>query len=126
MSLADIAARQDISMSYLEQIFAGLRRAGLVKSVRGPGGGYLPARELGSIAIAEIVAAVSDDARLGRMGEGGNDTVERCPTYDLWEQLGNQIRWFLDRISVEDVLQGRVPGAVGADLDPKAVPEAAD
>ena len=58
VALAEIAERQDISLSYLEQLFAKLRRAGVVKSVRGPGGGYLPARPLKEITIASIVAAV--------------------------------------------------------------------
>lgn len=130
MSLADIADRQDISLSYLEQIFARLRQAGMVKSVRGPGGGYLPARGLESITVAEIMAAVGDGARVRASSnsdpESSTNGAERCPTHDLWEQLGNQIRWFLSRVSVEDVLQGRVPGAVGANRDPSAVPAAAD
>lgn len=118
VSLAGIAQRQDISLSYLEQLFARLRRAGLVKSVRGPGGGYLPGAPLDEITIAAIVQAVDAEPATATCTPGaphccaGIDAV--CQTHDLWEQLGNQIMWFLNRVSVEDVLTGRVPGAVGA------------
>ena len=125
VSLAEIAERQDISLSYLEQLFAKLRRAGVVKSVRGPGGGYLPARPLKDITIASIVAAVDHtDA-----AEKAARVAEPKPiTHDLWEQLGNQVHWFLKRVSVADGLRGEVPGAVGkaANDDPQAQPIAAD
>ena len=125
VALAEIAERQDISLSYLEQLFAKLRRAGVVKSVRGPGGGYLPARPLKDITIASIVAAVEQtDA-----AEKPVPVSEQKPvTHDLWEQLGNQVHWFLKRVSVADVLGGEVPGAVGkaANDDPRAQPLAAD
>lgn len=125
VALAEIAERQDISLSYLEQLFAKLRRAGVVKSVRGPGGGYLPARPLKDITIASIVAAVEQtDA-----AEKAVPVSEQKPvTHDLWEQLGNQVHWFLKRVSVADVLGGEVPGAVGkaANDDPRAQPLAAD
>jgi Rrf2 family transcriptional regulator, iron-sulfur cluster assembly transcription factor len=125
VALAEIAERQDISLSYLEQLFAKLRRAGVVKSVRGPGGGYLPARPLKEITIASIVAAVEQtDA-----AEKPVPVSEQKPvTHDLWEQLGNQVHWFLKRVSVADVLGGEVPGAVGkaANDDPRAQPLAAD
>ena len=127
--LAEIAERQDISLSYLEQLFARLRKAGLVKSVRGPGGGYLPGGELSDITIAAIVQAVDNDAPTGRCSPGAPNCCEgvadTCMTHDLWEQLGNQIRWFLNRISVADVLAGQVPGAVGA-RDPHPIFQAAD
>ena len=125
VALSEIAERQDISLSYLEQLFAKLRRAGVVKSVRGPGGGYLPARPLKEITIASIVAAVEQtDA-----AEKPVPVSEQKPvTHDLWEQLGNQVHWFLKRVSVADVLGGEVPGAVGkaANDDPRAQPLAAD
>ena len=125
VALAEIAERQDISLSYLEQLFAKLRRAGVVKSVRGPGGGYLHARPLKDITIASIVAAVEQtDA-----AEKPVPVSEQKPvTHDLWEQLGNQVHWFLKRVSVADVLGGEVPGAVGkaANDDPRAQPLAAD
>jgi Rrf2 family iron-sulfur cluster assembly transcriptional regulator len=130
VSLAEIAERQDISLSYLEQLFARLRRAGLVKSVRGPGGGYLPGAELEDITIAAIVEAVDSEAPTGRCTPGATQCCagigEVCQTHDLWEQLGNQIRWFLNRVSVADVLTGRVPGAVGANDTAPFIQAAAD
>lgn len=118
VSLADIAQRQEISLSYLEQLFARLRRGGLVKSVRGPGGGYLPAAPLADISIAAIIQAVEADADRDRNAPDPSERCARagqsCLTHDLWDQLGNQILWFLGRVSVEDVLAGRVPGAAGA------------
>ena len=132
VSLAEIAGRQDISLSYLEQLFAKLRRAGVVKSIRGPGGGYLPARALNEITIASIVAAVDQvDAADAKDAAPSNVTAlhnQKPVTHDLWEQLGNQVRWFLNRVSVDDVLRGEVPGAVGkaANDDPRAQPIAAD
>lgn len=123
ISLAEIALRQDISLSYLEQLFARLRRAGLVRSVRGPGGGYLPGKALGDMRIAEIVQAVDIDTPRGGCTPGApqccSEKGPNCLTHDLWEQLGNQMLWFLNRVSVEDVLQGRVPGAATT-KDPKA------
>ena len=125
MSLAEIAERQDISLSYLEQLFAKLRRAGIVKSVRGPGGGYLPARPLKDITIASIVAAVDQTDAAEKAAPAAE---QKSVTHDLWEQLGNQVHWFLKRVSVADVLRGQVPGAVGkaANDDPQAQPIAAD
>lgn len=127
--LAEIAERQDISLSYLEQMFARLRRAGIVKSVRGPGGGYLPGGELSEITIADIVQAVDNDRAADATGSEApkkrNEAEAQPVTHDLWEQLGNQIRWFLNRVSVADVLDGRVPGAVGA-RDPQPIFQAAD
>lgn len=123
ISLAEIALRQDISLSYLEQLFARLRRAGLVRSVRGPGGGYLPGKALGDMRIAEIVQAVDIDTPRGNCTPGApqccSDKATHCQTHDLWEQLGKQMLWFLNRVTVEDVLAGRVPGA-STTKDPKA------
>lgn len=124
VSLAEIAQRQDISLSYLEQLFARLRRAGLVKSVRGPGGGYLPGKPLGEMRIAAIVQAVDIDLPRGNCSPGApqccaqNDTT--CMTHDLWEQLGNQMLWFLNRVSVEDVVAGRIPGGAPTSSEQKA------
>jgi len=128
VSLAEIAQRQDISLSYLEQLFARLRRAGLVKSVRGPGGGYLPGAPLDDITIAAIVHAVDSESPTGRCSPASPaccaGASEVCQTHDLWEQLGNQIMWYLNRVSVEDVLAGRVPGAAGAH-EPRSLMQAA-
>jgi Rrf2 family iron-sulfur cluster assembly transcriptional regulator len=117
VSLAEIAERQEISLSYLEQLFAKLRNAGLVKSVRGPGGGYLLGREGGDTRIADIILAVDEPIRATRCSPGapvgcrGNKT--RCMTHDLWEELGNQIHLFLSSVSLADVCQCRVLGTSG-------------
>ena len=117
VSLAEIAERQEISLSYLEQLFAKLRQNGLVKSVRGPGGGYLLAHGRGETRIADIILAVDEPIRATRCTPGtpfgcrGNKT--RCPTHDLWEELGNQIQLFLNSVSLSDVCEHRVLGVSG-------------
>ena len=115
--LADIAARQEISLSYLEQLFAKLRRGGLVKSVRGPGGGYLLARRPDETRIADIILAVDEPIRATRCQPGqpvgcrGNKS--RCMTHDLWEELGNQIYLYLSSVTIDDVVQRRILGTSG-------------
>jgi Rrf2 family iron-sulfur cluster assembly transcriptional regulator len=113
--LADIAARQEISLSYLEQLFAKLRRGGLVRSIRGPGGGYLLAHTETETRIADIILAVDEPSRTNRCTPGapagcrGNES--RCMTHDLWEELGNQIHLYLSSVSLADVCARRVVGA---------------
>lgn len=111
VSLADIAARQQISLSYLEQLFARLRRRGLVRSLRGPGGGYLLARAAVETSIAEIVMAVDEPLRATRCSAKGKGCMakgERCLTHDLWEEMGRQIEGYLASVSLEDVVAGRL------------------
>lgn len=110
VSLAEIATRQDISLSYLEQLFARLRRRGLVKSVRGPGGGYRLARPAEQIAVAEVVKAVDEplEAVRCKTGAGCMAGGEKCLTHDLWEELGRQIDGYLTSVSLDDVLNRRV------------------
>ncbi|MBU6952560.1 Fe-S cluster assembly transcriptional regulator IscR [Hahella sp. HN01] len=108
VSLADISARQGISLSYLEQLFAKLRRNRLVSSVRGPGGGYKLARPLGETAVAEIIEAVNesiDATRCGRKGDcqGG----EICLTHHLWQDLSERIHDYLSSISLEELVSSR-------------------
>src|ERR1700746_4080366 len=95
VSLSDIAARQEISLSYLEQLFARLRRAELVKSVRGPGGGYRLARTSADTRGWEILRAADDPIKATRCTEMGQAACRadrsKCLTHDLWEELGNQI-----------------------------------
>ncbi|MEI7610532.1 MAG: Rrf2 family transcriptional regulator [Rhodospirillaceae bacterium] len=114
VSLADIANRQDISLSYLEQLFARLRKGGLVKSVRGPGGGYLLAFPAETTRISDIILAVDEPIRTTRcfLGTptGCHTNRSRCDTHDLWEELGNQIHRFLSGVSVADVVNRRVMG----------------
>jgi Rrf2 family iron-sulfur cluster assembly transcriptional regulator len=111
IALSDIAARQEISLSYLEQLFARLRRQGLVKSHRGPGGGYRLARAASATNIAEIVLAVDEPLRATRCGVKASGCMmngERCLTHDLWEETGRQIEAWLASVSLEDVVTGRV------------------
>lgn len=112
VSLAEIATRQEISLSYLEQLFARLRKSGLVKSVRGPGGGYRLAREAHETAVAEIVLAVDEPIRATRCVGAGSPKGcmikgERCITHHLWEDLGQEIHRYLASVSLEDVIQNR-------------------
>jgi Rrf2 family iron-sulfur cluster assembly transcriptional regulator len=114
VALADIAARQEISLSYLEQLFARLRRQGLVQSARGPGGGYRLARTAETTSIAEIVHAVDEPLRATRCspaeGKGCMLKGERCLTHDLWEDLGHRIEDYLASVSLADVIGGRLGG----------------
>jgi Rrf2 family iron-sulfur cluster assembly transcriptional regulator len=113
VSLAEIAERQEISLSYLEQLFARLRRRGLVRSSRGPGGGYRLARTAEETNIAEIVLAVDEPIRATRCGGQGSRRGcmmkgERCLTHDLWEQMGEKIHQYLESVSLADVVSGRL------------------
>ena len=117
VTLAEIAARQEISLSYLEQLFSRLRRAGLVRSARGPGGGYRLARPPAELRIADIVGAVDENLRATRCspntGSGCMAGASRCVTHDLWEELGTHIHLFLSAVSLEDVCARRVLGMSG-------------
>ncbi|MGF1447119.1 MAG: Rrf2 family transcriptional regulator [Pikeienuella sp.] len=112
--LGDIAERQDLSVAYLEQLFVRLRRADLVTSIRGPGGGYRLARDPRSISIAEVMVAV--DERLNAMGCNGKyedglgcgKSKEACLTHGLWEQLSAHVHVFLSKISIHDVVADRM------------------
>ena len=114
VALADIAERQEISLSYLEQLFGGLRRGGLVNSVRGPGGGYLMARSQNDMRIADIILAVDEPIKATRCSPGSptgcHTSKGRCLTHDLWEELGNQIYLYLSSITLGDVCERRVLG----------------
>ena len=109
-SLAEIAHRQEISLSYLEQLFARFRRKGLVKSARGPGGGYRLAHGAEEIWIADIIHAVDEPLRATRCADAKGCMIkgERCLTHDLWEDLGHHIEDYLASVSLADVLNGRL------------------
>ncbi len=117
VSLADIAERQEISLSYLEQLFAKLRRGGLVSSVRGPGGGYRLAHDPDQIRISDIIVAVDEPIHAVRCtpGEaiGCRGDRSRCLTHDLWEELSHQIHLYLCSVSLGDVCEKRVLGTSG-------------
>ena len=127
VTLADIAERQEISLSYLEQLFAKLRRGGLVKSVRGPGGGYLLAFSPGETRISDIILSVDEPIRATRCTPGQpfgcRSNRSRCLTHDLWEELGSQIYLYLSSVTLADVVQKRILGTSG--LFPREGPAAA-
>ncbi|MBF8222744.1 MULTISPECIES: Fe-S cluster assembly transcriptional regulator IscR [Halomonadaceae] len=104
-SLADISRRQEISLSYLEQLFARLRRAQLVKSVRGPGGGYLLAVAPEAITVARVIDAVNESVDATRC-QGLSDCQQGdvCLTHHLWCELSRQIHGFLDGITLADLI----------------------
>jgi len=105
IALADIARRQDISLSYLEQLFAKLRKRGLVGSVRGPGGGYLLARDPATIKVVEIIAAVDEKVDTTKCG-GAGDCHHRgpCLAHELWLELSQVIHDYLEQVSIADLV----------------------
>ena len=117
IALADVAERQEISLSYLEQLFSKLRHGGLVKSVRGPGGGYLLAHTAAETRIADIIIAVDEPIKATRCTPGSpagcTGNKSRCLTHDLWEELGNKIYLYLHSVSLADVVDKRVLGTSG-------------
>ncbi|WP_026376990.1 Fe-S cluster assembly transcriptional regulator IscR [Aestuariibacter salexigens] len=103
--LMDISERQDISLSYLEQLFSRLRRKGLVSSVRGPGGGYHLGREMSDITISDIIVAIDENVDATRCSgvadcQGGT----QCLTHSLWVDLSDRIYSFLDNITLADLV----------------------
>lgn len=108
IALSDIAERQGISLSYLEQLFARLRRCGLVSSSRGPGGGYRLGREPGDIAVVDVICAVDEPVDATRCGGLENcQGEERCLTHDLWQDLSQQIHRFLSEIDLATLVERR-------------------
>jgi Rrf2 family iron-sulfur cluster assembly transcriptional regulator len=123
VALPHIARRQDISLSYLEQLFTRLRKAGLVDSTRGPGGGYMLGRSAGAISIAEIIAAVDERVDNTRCsGAGDCQNGEQCLTHDLWEDLGDRIFGFLEGITLQDLLEENGIRRVAARQDELSTP----
>lgn len=136
VTLSDISERQDISLAYLEQLFAKLRKNGLVESTRGPGGGYSLARPADDMPIADIVLAVDEPIKVIRCSiddaDAANDSGKgkkgcvgggRCMTHDLWAELGRHIHLYLTSVSLGDVV-GRRVGRILTDqafqIDPAA------
>ncbi len=104
--LAGISERQDISLSYLEQLFSQLRRSGLVRSVRGPGGGYHLNRAPDEISVAEVIEAVNESTDATRCkGKGNCHNGATCLTHHLWKSLSDQIHDFLKGISLADLVE---------------------
>ncbi|MCK5873441.1 MAG: Fe-S cluster assembly transcriptional regulator IscR [Alcanivoracaceae bacterium] len=108
VSLADISERQGISISYLEQLFAKLRRRELVFSVRGPGGGYQLGAEAQNISVASVIDAVDESVDATRCGgQGDCHEGEVCLTHHLWTDLSSRIHQFLSGITIGDLVARR-------------------
>jgi Rrf2 family iron-sulfur cluster assembly transcriptional regulator len=121
VSLADISGRQDISLSYLEQLFARLRRNELVSSVRGPGGGYCLSRGGEDIFVAQIIDAVNEP--VDATGCGGNSDCQQgevCLTHHLWLDLSDRIHGFLSDISLAQLVGRREVQRVSARQDARS------
>lgn len=115
VSLADISKRQDISLSYLEQLFAKLRRSNLVTSVRGPGGGYRLSRGGQEIFVAQIIDAVNETVdATGCGGSADCQQGEVCLTHHLWCDLSEQIHGFLSEISLSSLVERREVQTISA------------
>ena len=113
LALSTIAERQQISLSYLEQLFLKLRRAGLVESARGRSGGYRLGRAAHTISVGEVMAAVEEDMRMTRCNGAVDQPCipgQRCLTHGLWDALGDQIAAFLHGVTLQEVIDG-IPAA---------------
>lgn len=106
VSLAAISERQDISLSYLEQLFAKLRRNNIVSSTRGPGGGYKLTNNVDEVSVSDIIIAVDESCKVVDCADsdGCNHGDYHCLTHDLWQELSNEIRTFLDGISLSEIM----------------------
>ncbi len=105
VSLAVISERQDISLSYLEQLFAKLRRNNIVSSTRGPGGGYKLANDVANVSVSDIILAVDESCKVVDCSDSdGCNTGYQCLTHDLWEELSDEIRTFLDGITLSEII----------------------
>jgi Rrf2 family iron-sulfur cluster assembly transcriptional regulator len=118
VKLTEISQRQNISLSYLEQLFARLRKANLVKSTRGPGGGYALAREAADISIADIILSVDEDVDT-TLCKGSSNCLnqQQCLTHELWESLSSEIYGFLSGISLSSIAQTETTRSVASRQD---------
>ncbi len=115
VTLAGISDRQDISLSYLEQLFSRLRRQGLVRSVRGPGGGYNLAKTKTDISVSSIFSAVDEDVDATQCGgkENCHGPGGRCMTHDLWAELNTKILDYLSSVSLADIVNSHLEEGYG-------------
>jgi Rrf2 family transcriptional regulator, iron-sulfur cluster assembly transcription factor len=105
VTLAEISQRQKISLSYLEQLFAKLRRRGLVDSVRGPGGGYCLAKDMAQVSVADIILAVDEPIDATQCGGRENcQDDKKCITHDLWAKLNNHILDYLGGVTLRQLV----------------------
>lgn len=120
VTLAGISERQEISLSYLEQLFSRLRRSGLVKSVRGPGGGYRIAKAHSEISVSDIITAV--DEQIDATQCGGNENCKdegRCMTHELWSSLNVKILEYLSGVSLAELVASQRDGKKIVIQEPK-------
>ena len=118
ITLADISRRQGISLSYLEQLFAKLRKHNLVNSVRGPGGGYQLERDPGQIFVAEIVDSVDENVDATRCsGRADCQHGEMCLSHQLWSDLSSEIHHFLSGIDLASIIAKRNVKQIAARQD---------
>ena len=108
VSLSDISSRQNISLPFLEQIFISLKKSGIVKSVRGPSGGYTFAKNPDFIKIYDVIKAIDEDLKIMKCngvdyGCIPNNGKTKCLTHNLWNKLSNHIFYFLSSVSINDV-----------------------
>ncbi|MGF1657869.1 MAG: Rrf2 family transcriptional regulator [Rubrimonas sp.] len=112
VTLSEISQRQDVSLAYLEQLFVRLRKAGLVDSVRGPGGGYRLGKPASELRIIDVMAAVDETVSAVRcesaVEPGCGGSRAKCLTHNLWEQLSSHVHVFLSQTSIADVIEDRL------------------
>jgi Rrf2 family iron-sulfur cluster assembly transcriptional regulator len=112
VNLGEIAERQDVSLAYLEQLFVRLRKAGLVESVRGPGGGYRLGLPADQVRIIDVMAAVDETVSAVRCEDGIESgcagSRAKCLTHNLWERLSSHVHVFLSQTTIADVIGDRL------------------
>ena len=113
VTLADISENQNVSLSYLEQLFAALRAKGLVRGIRGPGGGYFLGRDAGEITVADVICAVDEWVEYTRSRAHQNDVLDQCTTRSLWNDLSDQLYGFLADITLQDLVERGGAAAAG-------------
>lgn len=121
VSLAAISNRQGISLSYLEQLFSKLRRSGIVNSTRGPGGGYSLQRTAEDTTISDIIVAIDESCQVVSCEDTDGCATYQCLTHDLWQEISNEIRDFLDGISLAEVIAGKSVSNVAMRQDKAAM-----
>ena len=105
VTLADISQCQGISLSYLEQLFAKLRKSGLVVGVRGPGGGYRLSRSPSEISVAQVISAIDENVKPQEQNELSIQFDDRCITHQIWDELSTKIYNYLDNVSLGEFTQ---------------------
>lgn len=105
ISLPEIAERQNISLSYLEQLFSRLKKNGLVKSIKGPGGGYKLSKDANDIVISDVINAVDENVETTACnGKANCNNSSQCLSHNLWEDLGAEINNFLSDVTLQQVI----------------------